>query len=124
MTPSLKAAVVDHMHSSWIRNISLFEECPDSMLIRLSVTFTQALYPPGEVINIPGEEIENLMVINRGLMLMTPLNDFRSLRFEGNSAVYQNIAAALLWQEVLWQKDPRAGEGAATVTFLDVWQAR
>jgi voltage-gated potassium channel Kch len=68
MSPALRAEITLCMNT-WITRVDLFKNCPEALVIQLTLSIKQQTFPPQEKILVPGDWCDRMFIVRKGVAI-------------------------------------------------------
>ena len=68
MSPALRAEITLSMNT-WITRVDLFKNCPEALIIQLTMAIKQQTFPPQEKILVPGDWSDKMFIVRKGVAI-------------------------------------------------------
>ena len=68
MSPALRAEITLCMNT-WITRVDLFKNCPEALIIQLTMAIKQQTFPPQEKILVPGDWSDKMFIVRKGVAI-------------------------------------------------------
>ena len=68
MSPALRAEITMQMNT-WITKVDFFRQCPEALVIQLTMAVHQQTYPPQEKIIVPGDWCDRMYMVRKGVVI-------------------------------------------------------
>ena len=68
MSPALRAEITMSMNT-WITKVDFFKQCPEALVIQLTMNINQQTFPPQEKILVPGDWCDKMYMVRKGVAI-------------------------------------------------------
>ena len=68
MSPALRAEITLSMNT-WISKVSFFQQCPEALVIELTLAIKQQTFPPQEKVLVPGDWCDRMFIVRKGVAI-------------------------------------------------------
>ena len=58
--------------NTWITRVDLFKNCPEALIIQLTMAIKQQTFPPQEKILVPGDWSDKMFIVRKGCRHLPP----------------------------------------------------
>jgi voltage-gated potassium channel Kch len=104
MSPALRGEITLSMNT-WITKVEFFKQCPEALVIQLTMNINQQTYPPQEKILVPGDWCNKMYMVRKGIAICR-----QKILVTGN----------VFCVECLY-KEGKVAYSAHAVTFVDLY---
>lgn len=68
MSPALRAEITMSMNT-WITKVDFFKQCPEALVIQLTMSIRHQTFPPQEKILVPGDWCDKMYMVRKGVAI-------------------------------------------------------